>query len=137
MARSFRFVVLFVVLVVMGLLTVPAFAQQTEAVCPTKPVAQVRFYNFSDIPLYGIEADADLATEIFSGAVEAPSIPPPLARVPGGNRQKYLLCGSFTMGNGSVQVVFNGRLLWGPEWLVESIVPRNWRDTQAGSPGSW
>ena len=128
---------LIALLTVMGVAVVPTFAQATEAACSTKPTAQVRFYDFSDIPLYLTEADADMATMVFSGEVTGTLIPTPQVRVPGGNRQKYLLCGSFTQGNGSAQVVFSGRLFYASEWLIESIVPRNWRVTQAGSPGTW
>ncbi len=120
------------VLFVIGFSIASVAAQTNEGVCTDgKPTHQVRFLNFNDIPIYTTEADALKAFNIFTGVEEAAQIPQPTVRVPGGNRQKYLFCGKDTPGDGTVKIVFGSRLYYAPENLVESIVPRNWRDAQS------
>jgi hypothetical protein len=110
-------------------------AAQNEGNCPSegRPVRnQVRFLNFSDIPAYLTAAEADAASAILSGEVVADQIPQPAVRIRGGNQQKYLLCGPFAAGDGSVRIILGsaGRLVWVPEYLISNIVPRNFNDRQ-------
>ncbi len=133
MSRMFRVIFVVALIAILGLVVLPASAQINEAACPTRPVAQVRFYNFNDIPAYIGSPDAVLANRIFLGEVEADNIPSPAVRLRGGNRQKYLLCGAYDAEFGAVQIVVSNQVLWAPSMLVESVVPRNWRDNQAGS----
>lgn len=138
MSRSIRVLLIVLVLIVLGVSVLPALAQANVETCAAgRPRYQVRFYDFPDIPVFFAEADADRASGIFSGAIIADQIPTPAFRIRGGPRQKYLLCGSFAVGDGSVRIVVVGRNVWAPEYLIESIVPREWRDNQAGMIGDF
>jgi hypothetical protein len=133
MSRLFRVLFVVALIAVFALTVLPAAAQLNEAACPTRPFAQVRFYDFDDIPAYIDSPDAIRTNGIFVGEIEATSIPSPNVRINGGERQKYLLCGAYDAEFGAVQVVVSNQVLWVPSMLVESVVPRNWRDSQAGS----
>ncbi|MDX2137966.1 MAG: hypothetical protein SF123_07710 [Chloroflexota bacterium] len=110
----------------------PAMAQTNEAACPEgRPTAQVRFQNFPDIPVYASAADADLASQIFAGEVEAESIPQWAFRIRGGNQQKYLLCGAYDEEADSVRVVIGNGTWYVPAFLVSDVVRRNARDGQS------
>jgi hypothetical protein len=128
--------VLFVALIVVVVLGAVGFAAAQErtprAACGFEPGFQVRFIDFEDIPLFGSKADAIAANEIFiSGSTD--SIPRPVVRVPGGQRQKYLLCQeTVTQGEGGIAVFQGGNRLWAAEVLIESIVTREKTDAFRG-----
>jgi hypothetical protein len=129
--RNTRFILLLVLLSILAASVLPAAAQNDEGVCSTKPTLQARFLNFNDIPAYALEANADEASAILSGAVIADQIPTPDVRIRGGDRQKYLVCGAFAEGDGSVRVIIGHRTLaWVPEHMIADIVARNLRDDQ-------
>ena len=133
MNRLFRVLFVVALIAVFAVAVLPASAQLNEAACPTRPIAQVRFYNFTDIPVYIDSPDALRANSILLGETEADAIPSPNVRIGGGDRQKYLLCGAYDAEFGAVQIVVSNQVLWAPSMLVESVVPRNWNDGQAGS----
>jgi len=138
MSRLIRFLLIAVVLSLLAASVLPAMAQANVETCPAgRPRFQVRFYDFPDIPVFFTESDADRASAIFSGEIIADQIPAPAFRIRGGPRQKYLLCGAFSVGDGSARIVAMGRNVWAPEYLIESIVPREWRDNQAGTLGDF
>lgn len=124
--RLFVLAVLAVVFVLMfASVTGVSAASETEA-CGSKPTHQVRFFDFNDIPLFGSADDAAKASGIFLG--EEGIVPNKVVTVPGGQRQKYLLCGAHEPGSGSIKIFFVDGALWAPEALVESVVARYLRD---------
>jgi hypothetical protein len=126
------------VLGLMAVLVVPAAAQDEDFIsdlCGTI-THQVRFLDYNDIPLFYWSEDAELADAIFRGESDE-TLPQPVLRIPGGERQKYLLCNdTYDADNAFVEIVFKGfedggmviYTYFAPTALVESIVRRNLAD---------
>ncbi len=124
-----RYLIVAIVVLLVAALALTTVSAQTEAaVCGSTPTHQVRFFDYNDIPLFGTAEDAANASAIFQGAEG--TVTGVVVRVPGGERQKYLFCSPHEPGSGSVKIIHVSKVLFAPEALVESIVPRNWRDSQ-------
>lgn len=130
MLSTRRIVLFFVVVAALMLVVVPAFAQDEEGFSGACEglTHQVRFFDYNDIPLFTSSTDAENADGVFTGGEGLLS---PYITVPGGERQKYLLCNrSYDPEARFVEIVFIDSTFFAPVSLVESIVPRLNRDGQ-------
>ncbi len=129
-----RLVLVFAVVAALLLVALPALADNEDLLASACEgiTHQVRFFDYNDIPLFTSSADAENADAVYQGGEGTVS---PYITVPGGERQKYLLCNrSYDSSARFVEVVFVGdgeiSTFFAPTALVESIVERYKRDGQ-------